>query len=349
MTYGAWSPQDLTQFDRGRSFRKVFSQAVAGPVGLTVCIVLGSWFLYARLVAPDVNEASVAAQENGPAGAGPTVASNPYGDLLNLKFSLGIEPVPFARSAPLRAAFQPVATEPSAQVAETESVVAVPMPAVPQFLDNVPVPMPRPAELQAQAQANDSSVPLPPGRPAALQAKATTLATEPSDNRSFFEKLFGKQPSGPVLAYANPEDGAARTTPSAVPQTGGAYDRLTAVYDISARTVYMPNGKRLEAHSGLGDRLDDPRFVSERMRGATPPHIYDLTLRESLFHGVQALRLTPVGDGDVYGRAGLLVHRYMLSPNGDSNGCVSVKDYEAFLQAYRNGEIKRLAVVARLN
>jgi hypothetical protein len=49
------------------------------------------------------------------------------------------------------------------------------------------------------------------------------------------------------------------------------YDRYTAVYDISARTVYMPDGSRLEAHSGLGSRLDDPRFVHERMHGATPP------------------------------------------------------------------------------
>jgi hypothetical protein len=38
----------------------------------------------------------------------------------------------------------------------------------------------------------------------------------------------------------------------------------------------------------------------------------------------------------------------MLGPNGDSNGCVSFKDYNAFLQAYRNGEVKRLAVVTRV-
>jgi hypothetical protein len=127
-----------------------------------------------------------------------------------------------------------------------------------------------------------------------------------------------------------------------------SYDQFTAVYDISARTVYMPDGTRLEAHSGLGERLDDPRFVGERARGATPPHLYELTMRESLFHGVQALRLNPVGDGDVYGRAGLLAHPYMLGPNGDSNGCVSVKDYAAFLRAYQSGQVKRLAVVAKL-
>jgi hypothetical protein len=39
----------------------------------------------------------------------------------------------------------------------------------------------------------------------------------------------------------------------------------------------------------------------------------------------------------------------MLGPNGDSNGCVSIKNYDAFLRAYRNHQIKRLAVVARLD
>jgi Protein of unknown function (DUF2778) len=126
------------------------------------------------------------------------------------------------------------------------------------------------------------------------------------------------------------------------------YDRLTAVYDLGAHTVYLPNGARLEAHSGLGDRLDNPQHVNEINRGATPPHLYQLTLREALFHGVQALRLNPVGGG-VFGRVGLLAHSYMLGPNGDSNGCVSFKDYDAFLQAYQTGQVKRLAVVASLN
>jgi Protein of unknown function (DUF2778) len=68
-----------------------------------------------------------------------------------------------------------------------------------------------------------------------------------------------------------------------------------------------------------------------------------------LFHGVAALRLTPVGgEGAIYGRAGLLAHTYMLGPNGDSNGCVSFRDYNAFLNAYRNQGVRRLAVVAHL-
>ena len=126
------------------------------------------------------------------------------------------------------------------------------------------------------------------------------------------------------------------------------YDQYTAIYDLSAHTVYLPNGTKLEAHSGLGDRLDDPNHVNERMRGATPPHLYELEPREASFHGVQALRLNPIGGGDIFGRAGLLAHTYMLGPNGDSNGCVSFKDYDAFLRAYQNGEVRKLAVVARL-
>ena len=64
---------------------------------------------------------------------------------------------------------------------------------------------------------------------------------------------------------------------------------------------------------------------------------------------MQALRLTPIGGGDIFGRAGLLAHSYMLGPNGDSNGCVSFKNYDAFLQAFQSGQVKRLAVVARLS
>jgi len=94
--------------------------------------------------------------------------------------------------------------------------------------------------------------------------------------------------------------------------------------------------------------MDDPGHVGERNVGATPPNVYDLKPREQLFHGVQALRMIPVGDNGTLGRSGLLAHSYMLGPNGDSNGCVSIKDYEKFLKAFTNGEIKRLVVVPSL-
>jgi hypothetical protein len=132
----------------------------------------------------------------------------------------------------------------------------------------------------------------------------------------------------------------------AKPASLGQYDQFTAVYDLSAHTVYLPGGERLEAHSGLGTLKDDPAHVDEADRGATPPHVYDLTLRESLFHGVQALRLNPLGGSEaIFGRAGLLAHTYLLGPNGDSNGCVSFRNYDAFLQAFQAGRVKRLAVV----
>jgi hypothetical protein len=122
----------------------------------------------------------------------------------------------------------------------------------------------------------------------------------------------------------------------------------TAIYDITAQVVYLPNGERLEAHSGLGSFMDNPRHVHLRMRGATPPNTYKLTLRESLFHGVRAIRLTPVNEGEMFGRAGILAHTYMLGPSGQSNGCISFKDYQKFLHAYLRGEVDRIVVVSRL-
>jgi hypothetical protein len=63
---------------------------------------------------------------------------------------------------------------------------------------------------------------------------------------------------------------------------------------------------------------------------------------------VRALPMIPEDSLKVFGRAGLLAHSFMLGPNGDSNGCVSFKNYDAFLQAYLDHKIKRLAVVASL-
>ncbi|MCK1341899.1 DUF2778 domain-containing protein [Bradyrhizobium sp. 38] len=198
-------------------------------------------------------------------------------------------------------------------------------------------------------------VPAPEAKPKSFadRAKAAVMSvTRP--RQSMVEKLWGKrEPSGGLLAYASAD---ASVTASIAPKEqnpmlGGSapYDRSTAVYDISAKTVYLPDGTKLEAHSGLGSNLDDPRSSRIRMRGVTPPHIYDLKPREALFHGVPALRLTPIGgESAIYGRDGLLAHTFMLGPNGDSNGCVSFKDYYAFLDAYRNKGIRRLAVLARV-
>jgi hypothetical protein len=213
------------------------------------------------------------------------------------------------------------------------------------------------AAIAPPPRAADGRSPKNPGaavRDMAQRAKAAVMSVAAAGKPSIVEKLWGKpQSQTSLLAYASADASATGSIgPSQNPALGGTqtlYDRSTAVYDISARTVYLPDGTKLEAHSGLGSKLDDPRYVHVKMQGATPPHIYELTPREALFHGVPALRLTPIGGEDaVFGRRGLLAHTYMLGPNGDSNGCVSFKDYNAFLNAYRNQGIKRLAVVARV-
>ncbi len=283
-----------------------------------------------------------------------TIASNPYGALSDPRLFRDSAPALLMQSFPHEASLEPIRPAPSGAIAEPivapaepKNVAAVPVPMVPQPGESIPLPVPRPAELTLSERRSP-----PPafGRRLAQQSTRAAAPTAPTDIRSFFEKLFGvTQPPGPVLAYAATQDAVSGNLRGLTSKAPAGYDRWTAVYDVAARTVYLPNGTRLEAHSGLGNRLDDPRYVHERMRGATPPNVYALQPREQLFHGVQALRLIPIGNGDLYGRNGLLAHTYMLGPNGDSNGCVSFRNYDAFLQAYQNGEIKRLAVVASLN
>lgn len=201
----------------------------------------------------------------------------------------------------------------------------------------------------AQVSTAESAVPMPRSRPveASYQqaARNDPPAPAPSDTRTAFQKLADLVPMRFTLASLTPGDGLFAEKPDL-----GAlgYDGQTAVYDITAHAVYLPSGARLEAHSGLGSLMDDPSHVNQRMVGATPPGVYDLRPREKLFHGVAALRMTPFGDSDALGRVGLLVHSYMLGPNGDSNGCISIKEYDRFLKAYQSGEITRIAVVTSI-
>jgi len=261
------------------------------------------------------------------------------------------------RNAPLEAAFrlpqssrpgpmaQPMtvalAVEP-AQELPAQSTQPTPVP--------IPLPVPRPAEFRTARPmpAPQTASMRPASRP---MAQAAVPASAPEDNRSFFEKLFGIRPAAPpegALSYAALDRGTGSIAPTArfgpMPEAAGAG---TAVYDIVAQTLTLPNGERLEAHSGLGAMMDDPRYVNVRMKGATPPGTYIVTEREALFHGVRALRLTPVGgSAAIYGRDGILAHPYLLGPRGDSNGCVSLKNYDRLLQAYLRGEVKRLVVTA---
>jgi Tlde1 domain len=196
----------------------------------------------------------------------------------------------------------------------------------------------------------DSTGPIVP------QAPNAPAMAAPSDGFAFPEQFLraanspAPHPPGATLAYAAP--GTDLPSPQRNASSVGLFgmiDNWTAVYDISAHTVYMPDGTMLEAHSGRGSRLDNPQYMHEHMKGATPPHVYRLTPRERPFHKVRALRLLPVGRGNLFGRTGFLAHTYMLGPNGDSNGCVVFKHYDMFLQAFESGEVKRLVVVTHLD
>ena len=55
--------------------------------------------------------------------------------------------------------------------------------------------------------------------------------------RSIFEKLFGPSPAKVALAYATPDGGGVSDGQTVA---SGRYDRQTAVYDIAAHAVYLP-------------------------------------------------------------------------------------------------------------
>jgi hypothetical protein len=260
--------------------------------------------------APDTPEFAALTPEQAPApGLAPPLVT-PRAPTVAPKPVVRV-PLPRRRVAPPVAAL-PV--QPPVAMAPPQPVA----PPAPTLAENIPLPLARPFIAQPEAE-----------RPVAAVARAAPLPTPA------------------------PEPKVAALPPAPAPneQAASAISKRTAVYDIAAHTVYLPNGRRLEAHSGIGHMMDDPspQYVRTRMRGPTPPNVYALTLREQLFHGVRAIRLTPVDEHKMYGRDGMLAHTYMLGPNGQSNGCVSFKNYNAFLEAYLDGQVDRMVVVPRLD
>jgi hypothetical protein len=298
---------------------------------------------FAARIAPFASQ--VARVESPPAISAPaTVPAEPalsFSDRFGAASARGVAPAPLPETPKLaEASTAPVEIARQAEAPKSKGSARTRLAAV--------APAPAPSSEPAPPRTAADSI-----RDMAQRAKAAVMSIASNERHSIVEKLWGKQPShGPLLAYASADASATGSIASSQnPVLGGSppYDQSTAVYDISAHMVYLPDGTRLEAHSGLGPKLDDPGSANIRMRGVTPPHIYELKPREALFHGVAALRLTPLGGEEaIFGRAGLLAHSYMLGPNGDSNGCVSFKDYNAFLSAYHNQGIRKLAVVARI-
>jgi hypothetical protein len=275
-----------------------------------------------------------------------------------------------APPAPERVAPIPVAQKPVTQEA-APTLAALPVPtadAAPSVKPSapaarvaltVPLPVRRPDAFRYEprmqtARAATGRIATASTARASAEPTRSVFSAAVTDNRNFLEKMFdlpGSAPSQsassePAMAYAGLDSGAVdsaarrRVVPGPVSEPG------VAVYDISAATVTLPSGEVLEAHSGLGVAQDNPDYVHVRMRGATPPGVYDLREREALFHGVRAIRLTPVGgSAAIHGRDGILAHTYMLGPSGASNGCVVFRNYTRFLQAYLRGEVRRLVVV----
>ena len=341
MTYGAVIQSDSATHDDDHPARNALPQNLLGATALAVIASACGWTLYANLAGTDHNAivagptVTIATARPSP----PTVAAAP---------ALPATPA-IALTLPMKPTEPVHLVAPRFDVAllhRTRTFGAPPtIFALDVIVARVLGPPSQPPVRVVQ------SVPLPTPRPAglgspSLQATAPrTVADDP------FQKLFGKpEGNGPALAYAAPDGGIFSNGKSLSPGILPPNDGLTAIYDITARTVYLPDGTKLEAHSGLGPKMDDPRHVHVKMHGATPPHVYDLVPREALFHGVQALRLIPVGgESAIFGRTGLLTHTYLLGPRGDSNGCISFRDYDAFLHAYQNGKVKRMVVVASIN
>jgi hypothetical protein len=346
---------------RGRDLRADLLPIFTGGVALATIVGFGVWFVSPP--SPPAESSIVvarAALERPPAPAPARAGANPFGGLVEFT-----DPQPTLRRGDPNAYGSLVESFPDSAPAAADAplgagrslgpiVGALEAPPPAASAESVPALLTPPLPPRREVASIDDSTPLPPARPtefAALESQAPA-ATD--------QALGPSRSLGPALAYAAP-DTTTLATPAAPPKTSifsifspqptrpAGYDEHTAVYDISARALYLPDGTKIEAHSGLGEYMDDPNHVNEHLRGATPPDLYDLQPRESLFHGVAAIRLVPVGGEEaVYGRAGLLAHPFMMGDNGDSNGCVSIKDYDAFLKAFQDGKVTRLAVVAKL-
>ena len=364
---------------RGKSSGKAVAKPLLGGAAIA-CLVLGCGFVvYDNIIAASVYPTLGSAGYDEPVVAHPRLASRSVAEMIGEAFAaLPVQKSKVAKTAPIPP-ISPTMFNERFAAAEPQSVAsnaasAAPPPeapklaeaakpaAGPKLADAKRVETPKLAEA-AKSKSAPQQVALnvpPPSRSGmsvramAERAKEAVMSITGGDRKSMVDKLWGKPASrGTMLAYASADASVTGAIPhEQSPAMGGSppYDRDTAVYDITAHMVYLPDGTKLEAHSGLGSNLDDPRSARIRMRGVTPPHIYELKPREALFHGVPALRLTPIGGEDtIYGRDGLLAHTFMLGPNGDSNGCVSFRDYNAFLDAYRNKGIRKLAVVARID
>ena len=192
-----------------------------------------------------------------------------------------------------------------------------------------------------------SEIPLPEARPL---IETVDTDQEPADEKPVALKNLEDKDAKQDVAYAKPERSLLgdlfrrKAGDTAWP----GKNTKVAIYDVSNATVYLPDGTKLRAHSGIGLMRDNPRYEHVIMRGPTPTGIYRLTMREKRFYGVEAIRMTSIDGRDPKNRTGLLTHTNLLRGQIGSHGCVAFQNYQPFLRAFKRGQITMLVVVPEL-
>jgi hypothetical protein len=120
-------------------------------------------------------------------------------------------------------------TPAAAPASPLPSTPPLPRKRTPEWSNTLPLPRPHPSKHEIAGS--------PLGQTSPQVAAAKPPAASTTEKRVTAQQIYNKSmsPSDP--------------------------DSRTAIYDISARTVYLPNGEKLEAHSGLGDKRDDPQYI----------------------------------------------------------------------------------------
>src|SRR5580704_8563489 len=252
---------EVTCFDdriasRGDLHRVVLRGIVTGLAALAaVSVTVACVTAAAGWILATVLSANADLHTRAPIGLGTAALVDPYPELADTGDLGGLTPAPTepadAANFSFQAQLEAEMPRPAAAAISAPVIAALLAPhSALEITQSVPTPTPRPLG-GPHGPAKPDVTRLPVGQPA--PQVATTAPPPPTAS-----------PQKPSFTRE------ARLDTTAPPES----DSRTAVYDIEAHTVYLPDGEKLEAHSGLGDKLDDPRYVNVRDRGPTPPNVY---------------------------------------------------------------------------
>ncbi len=129
---------------------------------------------------------------------------------------------------------------------------------------------------------------------------------------------------------------------------GQAAHNKTAIYDISAATVYLPSGEKLEAHSGIATCATIRAMLTRRC----------VALRHRALISFRCVKAYSTGSKQCVCSQPMVAIRttatacwrtHTCCAGQDSNGCVVFKDYARFLRAFKRGEVNRMIVVTSMS